>query len=89
MVDPVVYILRCANERYYIGSTPYLDRRIAQHQNGLVTATRHVRPVSLVFSQAFPSLTDARKVEYALKLKKSRAIIEQIIVDGYMRFTGD
>lgn len=76
MTEPMVYILKCANERYYIGSTPYLDRRIAQHQSGRVTTTRHVRPVSLVFSQAFPSLTDARKVEYALKAKKSRAIIE-------------
>lgn len=89
MAEPVVYILKCANERYYIGSTPDLDRRIAQHRDGLVTATRHVRPVSLVFSQTFPSLTDARKVEYALKAKKRRVIIEQIIVDGYMRFTGD
>lgn len=86
MAESMVYILRCNNGRYYIGSTPDLDRRIAQHQEGKVAATRYVRPVSLAFSQEFPSLTVARKTEYALKAKKSRAIIEQIIADGHIAF---
>jgi putative endonuclease len=29
-----MYILLCANDTYYTGSTKYLDLRIEQHNNG-------------------------------------------------------
>ena len=86
MGQPCVYILRCANQRYYIGSTNDRRRRFAEHQAGNVAATRNIRPVEIVFFQVFDTLIEARSVEYKLKEKKSRAIIEQIIADGYIRF---
>ncbi len=69
-----LYILRCVDGSYYIGTTrTALDIRIAQHNAGTLggyTATR--RPVILVFSQWFDRITDA--IENERKLKKwSRA----------------
>ena len=83
----MVYILRCGNGRYYVGSTDDIERRFSQHQRGSVKSTAHVLPVQLVFAQRFESLQRARAVEYDLKKKKSRKIIEeQIIVQGEITF---
>ena len=83
-----VYILLCRNKRYYLGSTNNLDRRLFEHKNGLVKATKNVLPVKLVFFQKCENLTQARRLEYQLKKKKSRRIIERIIKDGYIKFRG-
>jgi len=65
-----LYILRCSDGRFYIGTTrTALETRIAQHNAGTLggyTATR--RPVTLAFSQWFDRITDA--VENERKLKK-------------------
>jgi putative endonuclease len=75
-----LYILRCADGSYYIGTTrTSLELRIAEHNAGTFggyTATR--RPVVLVFSQWFERITDA--IENERKLKKwSRAKKEAFI----------
>ena len=81
-----VYILQSlSNNRYYIGSTDNLDRRIQEHNRGKSKATKGIRPLKLVFSQKFPSLQQARKVEHQLKRLKSRVIIEKIIKEGIIR----
>lgn len=74
-----IYILRCVNFRYYVGSTNDLDRRLFEHQNGLVKATRNVLPVKLVFFEDYQNIIQARQIEYKLKKLKSRKIIEKII----------
>jgi putative endonuclease len=75
-----LYILRCADGSYYIGTTrTALEIRIAQHNSGALggyTATR--RPVTLVYSQWFERITDA--IENERKLKRwSRAKKEAFI----------
>ena len=56
-----VYMLRCADDSYYVGSTrKTLDERIGEHNSGVYagyTFTR--RPVELVWSQDFPNAVDA------------------------------
>ncbi len=49
--------------------------------NGKSKFTRNIRPVVLVFSQEFPDLKTARKIEYKLKSFANRNIIEKIIKD--------
>ena len=78
-----LYILRCADGSFYIGTTrTTMEIRIAQHNAGTLggyTATR--RPVTLVFSQWFDRITDA--IENERKLKKwSRAKKEAFIRGG-------
>jgi putative endonuclease len=68
-VTVFVYIVRCADGRYYVGSTrTALERRIAEHNSGAFggwTASR--RPVELVFHQAFSSALHAIAAERQLK----------------------
>src|ERR1700682_5620542 len=65
-----VYMLRCADGSFYVGSATGddLTQRIAQHQSGYYngyTATR--RPVTLVWSEHFLRITDAIAVERQIK----------------------
>ena len=75
-----LYILKCSDGSYYIGTTrTSLEIRVAQHNAGTFqgyTLTR--RPVELIFSQWFDRIADA--IENERKLKKwSRAKKEALI----------
>jgi putative endonuclease len=79
-----LYILRCADGSYYIGTTrTNLELRIAQHDTGAFGGYTSTRcPVTLVFSQWFDRVTDA--IENERKLKKwSRAKKEAFIRGGF------
>lgn len=59
-----VYILKCANDSFYTGSTIDLDRRLRQHQQG--TGAKHTKkylPVELVYYQEFPTIQQAFRRE--------------------------
>ena len=64
-----VYILKCADGAFYVGSTRgSLDTRVNEHNVGRYggfTATR--RPVSLAYSEYFDRITDAIAAERKLK----------------------
>jgi predicted GIY-YIG superfamily endonuclease len=65
---PFVYILRCADNSLYIGSTDDIDRRVMTHNDGRAssfTATR--RPVVLVYSERYPTRQSAVARERQLK----------------------
>jgi predicted GIY-YIG superfamily endonuclease len=49
---PYVYILRCSDNTYYVGSTFNLERRLWQHKSDTEGAlyTRRRRPVELAWS---------------------------------------
>jgi len=61
-----VYMLRCADDSFYVGSATGddLDKRIAQHQTGAFPGyTYSRRPVQLVWSEHFDRITDAIALE--------------------------
>jgi putative endonuclease len=64
-----VYILRCADGSYYVGTAQQgLERRLAEHERGLAAGyTAWRRPVELVFAQEFEAITDALAAERKLK----------------------
>jgi len=68
-VGAFVYILRCSDGSYYVGSTRgTLERRVAEHNAGAYvgyTSTR--RPVQLAYAQEFVNITDAITAERQLK----------------------
>ncbi|MDD5432742.1 MAG: GIY-YIG nuclease family protein [Candidatus Omnitrophica bacterium] len=71
-----VYILKSKkDENFYIGSTNDLDRRLNEHNSGLVFSTKSRKPFGLVYYEAYKSEKDARKREHNLKLR-SRAFIQ-------------
>jgi putative endonuclease len=81
-----LYILRCADNSYYVGSTRAdLETRVAQHQAGLFggyTSTR--RPVQLVFSEYFDRIADAIAAERKVK-GWSRAKKEALMANNFDR----
>lgn len=64
-----VYLLRCSDGRYYVGSTrSSLERRVSEHNAGhLGGFTKSRCPVELVFSQSFERIDDAVAAERQLK----------------------
>lgn len=67
-MQPIVYILECRDGAFYIGSTTNLERRIAEHHQGIGSdwVAKH-RPIRLVYSQEFPTLREAFEAERQLK----------------------
>jgi putative endonuclease len=75
-----VYVLRSLkNDSYYIGYASDLERRLKQHNDGLVKATKYKRPFEIIYTEQFDSGTEARKREFLLKSKKSRKYIDWLI----------
>ncbi len=78
-----VYMLRCADGSYYVGSATGndLSRRISEHQSGAYPGyTSARRPVNLVWSERFNRITDAIAVERQIKgwsRVKKEALIKQ------------
>jgi predicted GIY-YIG superfamily endonuclease len=64
-----LYILRCADGSYYVGTTRVsLDARIAEHNAGTFDGyTAHRRPVTLMFHQHFEHIEDAIAAERQVK----------------------
>lgn len=74
-----VYILLCSDQTFYTGYTTDLERRLAEHNVGKgAKYTRGRRPVQLLASWSFPSLSQALRVEAAIK-KRSRKEKEDLV----------
>ncbi|MBD3274042.1 MAG: GIY-YIG nuclease family protein [Candidatus Marinimicrobia bacterium] len=68
-------------DKYYIGSTNDLSRRLSEHNRGHTKSTRIATDWVLKFSREYDTLELARKKERYLKSLKSRKIIERIIAN--------
>lgn len=64
-----VYILRCADNTLYVGSTNDLVKRVAQHNTAKAGAhyTKIRRPVKLVYSEMVKTFLKARRREAEIK----------------------
>lgn len=82
-----IYILKGETGKYYIGSTKDLERRIAQHSQGHTHSTKRMGTLNLVFSQEYPNLSEARKIELKIKKWKRKDYVEKIIKEGYIRIS--
>jgi putative endonuclease len=66
-------------DRFYIGHTEDLQKRLLQHNNGISTFTSKATDWVLKYSSAFNLRTEAMKIENEIKRKKSRKYIEWLI----------
>ncbi len=64
-----VYILKCRDGSYYVGSIRgELEIRFAEHNNGVFSGfTARRRPVEMIYSEYFDKVTDAIAAERQLK----------------------
>ena len=65
--------------KYYVGSTSDIHRRIEDHNRGKEKFTRTGTPWQIVYSKQFEILADARRRELQIKKQKSRKYIELLI----------
>jgi len=74
-----MYILKCCNGKYYVGSTTDIDRRLAQHQRGEgANFTKKFLPVELVYFEEYDRIDIAynREVQiHGWSRKKKEALI--------------
>ena len=64
-----VYILKCADKTLYVGCTNDLEKRIKQHNESKRGAhyTKIRRPVKLLYSEKYPTKSEALKREIQIK----------------------
>ena len=64
-----VYILACADQSLYVGCTNNLAKRLREHNHGQRGAhyTKIRRPVRLVYSEQFSTISKARAREAEIK----------------------
>lgn len=61
------------DKQLYTGFSPDLKERIKKHNNGLVKATKHRRPLILIYYEAYIKELDARRREIYLKGGKGKS----------------
>jgi putative endonuclease len=62
-----VYLLLLANQKIYTGYSSQLQQRIVAHKKGLVSPTKKLLPIELIFYAAFKSKKKALDFEKYLK----------------------
>ena len=80
-----VYILKDENNKFYIGSTDNLKRRIRQHYSGHTQTTDRMKNFVLVLSQKYKNLKMAREIEKRIKKLKRKDYIEKMVEDGHIK----
>ncbi|MCX7523172.1 GIY-YIG nuclease family protein [Microbacterium sp. STN6] len=82
---PFVYILRCSDDSYYVGSTRNLDHRMEQHASGAGSSYTGKRlPVTLVFAEEYNRIDEAYAREKQIQ-GWSRRKREALIRGEYQR----
>ncbi len=65
--------------KYYVGSTSDIERRLEEHNRGKEKFTSIGKPWILVYNEVFNDLKFARKRELEIKKQKSIKYIEKLI----------
>ena len=77
-----VYILKCSDNSYYTGVTKNYEKRVYEHQNGMIPGcyTHSRRPIELVLIEEFDDIRKAIEREKQIKgwsRNKKQALIER------------
>jgi len=84
-----VYILWSSKSKnFYYGQTSDVERRLAEHNQGLSKATKPYRPWSLVFYAAFETKELAKDFELYLKTGSGKAFAYKRLLDVALKKDG-
>ena len=77
------YILKSQIANFiYVGLTNNLDRRLAEHNNGLVQSTKPYRPLEIEAYIAVKTENKARQLEKYFKTGSGKAVLKKrILID--------
>ncbi len=65
----------------YKGLTEDLKRRFTEHKQGKVKSTRNLRPLKLIYYEAYLEKSDALRREKFLKTTEGRRLLKQQLRD--------
>ncbi len=75
----VVYILKSTKDgKRYIGMTSDLERRISEHNKGLVKSTRKRKPLELIYTEEFLSKSEALSRDKFFKSGQGREFLKSV-----------
>ena len=75
-----VYILYSRRlDKYYVGSTNDIERRLKDHNRGKTPYSKTGMPWDLLVAETYPTREEAVKRERNIKRQKSRRFIERVI----------
>ena len=81
-----VYILFSKKDgKLYIGSAPDLRKRKVKHDNGYVLATKHRRPLKLIYYETYLNQQDAKRREIFLKGGKGHSELKVQLKDTFKK----
>ena len=76
-----VYIIKSTTKKYtYIGSTNNINRRLTEHNNGIVASTKPYIPFKLKAYIAVETEGQARKLEKYFKTGSGKAVLNKRIL---------
>lgn len=76
-----VYILKMKNGQLYTGFTTDIDRRMAEHNRGIVKSTSKRRPLELIHYEVYKLESDAHRRERFLKTSEGKRLLKKQIRD--------
>ncbi len=80
------YILRSRKDgRLYVGSTADVEKRLARHNRGLVRATKHRRPLELIYSESHATRSGAVRREGYLKSLEGSTEKRRLVSEALMK----
>ncbi len=75
-----VYILKSINSNhYYIGHTSDLQKRLVEHNAGLVKSTKRYLPWKIAYTESFNTKSEAYKRELQIKSYKSGNAFKKLV----------
>ena len=75
-----LYILKSKiSDKFYIGQTENLERRVFYHNSGYSKSTKYGVPWELVYTEKFTSRSEAYRREQEIKSQKSKEYISKLV----------
>jgi len=82
----VYVLLSLKDEKFYIGLTGDLQRRLKEHNTGKNISTKSRLPLKLLYYEAHLSKADAMRRERYFKTTKGKSTLKQMLRDSLKSF---
>ncbi len=82
----VYVLLSLKDEKFYIGLTGDLQRRLKEHNTGKNISTKPRLPLKLLYYEAHLSKKDAARRERYFKTTKGKSTLKQMLRDSLMEY---
>jgi putative endonuclease len=77
-----IYVFHNSPKNFiYIGYSENLKQRTLEHNEGKVKSTKAFHPLKLIFYEAYPTKSDAKRREKYLKSNKGRTALMTMLKD--------